>query len=125
MNEFSNKSDDHNDSANTKKSIIQLWQFLLELLIDKEYLSIIRWHGTEGEFEFLEPDKVALLWGQRKGFTNMNYAKLSRALRNYYSNGILNKVPGNQYVYKFMFDISELLGYSVQEICDLLKYSKS
>jgi E74-like factor 5 len=124
MTEILNKLDDLHDSANNKKSIVQLWQFLLELLIDKEYLAVIRWHGTEGEFEFLEPDQVALLWGQRKGFSNMNYAKLSRALRNYYSTGILNKVPGHQYIYKFMFDISELLGYSVLEICDLLSYSK-
>ena len=34
----------------------------------------------------------------------MNYDKLSRSLRYYYEKGIMQKVPGERYVYKFVCD---------------------
>ena len=49
----------------------------------------------------VDPDELARKWGQRKNRPNMNYDKLSRALRYYYDKLILNKVPGKRYTYKF------------------------
>ena len=43
--------------------------------------SVILWEGERGEFRLLEPDEVARRWGERKSKQNMNYDKLSRALR--------------------------------------------
>ena len=60
---------------------IQLWQFLLELLSDAANHNIITWEGTNGEFKLTDPDEVARRWGERKSKPNMNYDKLSRALR--------------------------------------------
>lgn len=60
---------------------IQLWQFLLELLSDATNTNIITWEGTNGEFKLTDPDEVARRWGERKSKPNMNYDKLSRALR--------------------------------------------
>jgi len=60
---------------------IQLWQFLLELLSDSNNASCITWEGTNGEFKLTDPDEVARRWGERKSKPNMNYDKLSRALR--------------------------------------------
>lgn len=60
---------------------IQLWQFLLELLADATKGHCIAWEGSNGEFIFIDPDLVAKLWGERKAKPNMNYDKLSRALR--------------------------------------------
>ena len=60
---------------------IQLWQFLLELLSDAANSNIIAWEGTNGEFKLTDPDEVARKWGERKSKPNMNYDKLSRALR--------------------------------------------
>ena len=60
---------------------IQLWQFLLELLSDAANHNIITWEGTNGEFKLTDPDEVARKWGERKSKPNMNYDKLSRALR--------------------------------------------
>jgi hypothetical protein len=37
--------------------------------------------GTAGEFKLIDPDEVARRWGVKKNKTNMNYDKLSRALR--------------------------------------------
>jgi hypothetical protein len=59
---------------------IQLWQFLLELLSDSSN-SCIAWEGANGEFKLTDPDEVARRWGERKSKPNMNYDKLSRALR--------------------------------------------
>lgn len=60
---------------------IQLWQFLLELLSDSSNAGCITWEGTNGEFKLSDPDEVARRWGERKSKPNMNYDKLSRALR--------------------------------------------
>ncbi len=63
------------------ESNITLWQFLLELLISKQHDNIISWTSNEGEFKLLNAEEVAKLWGMRKNKHNMNYDKLSRALR--------------------------------------------
>ncbi|XP_024259777.1 protein FEV-like isoform X1 [Oncorhynchus tshawytscha] len=82
---------------------IQLWQFLLELLSDSANMSCITWEGTNGEFKLIDPDEVARRWGERKSKPNMNYDKLSRALRYYYDKNIMTKVHGKRYAYKFDF----------------------
>ncbi|XP_069195823.1 DNA-binding protein Ets97D-like isoform X2 [Procambarus clarkii] len=64
---------------------IQLWQFLLELLTDPKFYPVISWYGCDGEFRLHQPEVVANLWGQRKSKPNMNYEKLSRALREFIS----------------------------------------
>lgn len=81
---------------------IQLWQFLLELLSDSSN-DCIAWEGTNGEFKLTDPDEVARRWGERKSKPNMNYDKLSRALRYYYDKNIMTKVHGKRYAYKFDF----------------------
>ncbi len=45
-----------------------------------------------------------MLWGVRKRKPNMNYDKLSRAIRYYYDKKIMHKVQGKRYVYRFNFD---------------------
>lgn len=60
---------------------IQLWQFLLELLGDSSNAGCIVWEGANGEFKLTDPDEVARRWGEKKSKPNMNYDKLSRALR--------------------------------------------
>ncbi|KAJ8255279.1 hypothetical protein GJAV_G00203090 [Gymnothorax javanicus] len=82
---------------------IQLWQFLLELLSDSSNVTCIAWEGTNGEFKLIDPDEVARRWGERKSKPNMNYDKLSRALRYYYDKNIMTKVHGKRYAYKFDF----------------------
>ena len=80
---------------------VQLWQFLLELLNDEKNSHIIKWAGNNGEFKLLNPDEVSRKWGERKRKPNMNYDKLSRAIRYYYDKKIMYKVQGQRYVYRF------------------------
>uniref|UniRef100_A0A672HZ77 Fli-1 proto-oncogene, ETS transcription factor b n=1 Tax=Salarias fasciatus TaxID=181472 RepID=A0A672HZ77_SALFA len=89
--------------ANPGSGQIQLWQFLLELLSDSGNAAIITWEGSNGEFKMTDPDEVAKRWGERKSKPNMNYDKLSRALRYYYDKNIMTKVHGKRYAYKFDF----------------------
>ena len=100
---------------------VQLWQFLLELLTDKEHREVIHWLGEEGEFKLNNPEIVAQLWGARKNKPNMNYEKLSRALRYYYDGDMICKVHGKRFVYKFVCDLKELLGYSACELSKLVE----
>ncbi|CAE1143490.1 ELK3 [Acanthosepion pharaonis] len=84
------------------ESNITLWQFLLELLLSHQHRNIIQWTNNEGEFKLINAEEVAKLWGLRKNKTNMNYDKLSRALRYYYDKNIIKKVMGQKFVYKFV-----------------------
>jgi len=81
-----------NFRASSSNGQIQLWQFLLEILTDTSCIEYIQWVGGTGEFKFVDPNKVAELWGIRKNKPAMNYQKLSRALRYYYDGQILSKV---------------------------------
>ncbi|XP_023390052.1 ETS translocation variant 3-like protein [Pteropus vampyrus] len=88
---------------------IQLWHFILELLQKEEFRHVIAWQqGEYGEFVIKDPDEVARLWGRRKCKPQMNYDKLSRALRYYYSKRILHKTEGRRFAYRFNF--SKLVG---------------
>ncbi|XP_067110504.1 ETS domain-containing protein Elk-3 [Osmerus mordax] len=84
------------------ESAITLWQFLLQLLLDQSHKHLICWTSNDGEFKLLKSEDVAKLWGLRKNKTNMNYDKLSRALRYYYDKNIIKKVIGQKFVYKFV-----------------------
>ncbi|XP_078789690.1 uncharacterized protein erfl3 isoform X3 [Oryzias latipes] len=90
---------------------IQLWHFILELLRKEEYHDVIAWQGDYGEFVIKDPDEVARLWGARKCKPQMNYDKLSRALRYYYNKRILHKTKGKRFTYKFNFNKLVLVNY--------------
>lgn len=66
----------------------------------------------------LDAEAVARLWGVRKGKHQMNYDKLSRALRYYYDKNIIKKVNGQKFVYRFVVP-SDSLGASA----DMLSYT--
>ena len=99
---------------------IQLWQFLLQLLTDKDCKHLITWIGDQGEFKLNLPEQVAQEWGKRKNKPAMNYEKLSRALRYYYDGDMIHKVHGKRFVYKFVCDLKSLLGYSAAELSALV-----
>ncbi|KAK3577601.1 hypothetical protein CHS0354_020174 [Potamilus streckersoni] len=84
------------------KGPIQLWQFLLQLLTDKNCQHIISWTGDGWEFKLSDPNEVARLWGIEKKKPNMNYDKLSRGLRYYYNKNIIHKTARRKYVYRFL-----------------------
>lgn len=100
---------------------IQLWQFLLELLTDRDCQNCIAWTGREWEFKLIDPEEVARRWGSRKNKPKMNYEKLSRGLRYYYDKNIIHKVPGKRYVYRFVCDLESMLGMSFVELQQQLK----
>ncbi|ELT91859.1 hypothetical protein CAPTEDRAFT_46009, partial [Capitella teleta] len=87
-----------------RRGSLQLWQFLVALLDDPCNSSFIAWTGRGLEFKLIEPEEVARRWGIQKNRPAMNYDKLSRSLRYYYEKGIMQKVAGERYVYKFVCD---------------------
>ncbi|XP_078464786.1 LOW QUALITY PROTEIN: ETS translocation variant 5-like [Lampetra planeri] len=87
-----------------RRGSLQLWQFLVALLDDPANGHLITWTGRGMEFKLLEPEEVARKWGVQKNRPAMNYDKLSRSLRYYYEKGIMQKVAGERYVYKFVCD---------------------
>ncbi|XP_072117668.1 ETS translocation variant 5-like isoform X2 [Mobula birostris] len=87
-----------------RRGSLQLWQFLVTLLDDPSNSHFIAWTGRGMEFKLIEPEEVARRWGIQKNRPAMNYDKLSRSLRYYYEKGIMQKVAGERYVYKFVCD---------------------
>jgi len=88
---------------------MQLWQFLYALLgtqASSKYGKLIEWTSNQKsrEFRLLEPEAIAIWWGEHKNKKNMSYDKLSRSLRYYYDKGIIRKIPGERYVYQFCID---------------------
>ncbi len=61
------------------------------------------------------------MWSEVKGGrAGGNFAHVQRSLRAYYSQGVITKVSGYQYRYKFNFDAKAYLGYSFDELIRLL-----
>ncbi|CAK1591454.1 unnamed protein product [Parnassius mnemosyne] len=89
-------------SGGGRRGALQLWQFLVSLLA--EGARCVAWTGRGLEFKLHEPEEVARRWGAQKNRPAMNYDKLSRSLRYYYEKGIMQKVAGERYVYKFVCD---------------------
>lgn len=81
----------------------QLWQFLLELLLSADCSHLIEWtdSGQEYEFTIRDPVQVAQLWGKCTNNSAMNYDKLARGLRYYYSKGIIGKVDGKTLTFQY------------------------
>ncbi|CAG0882246.1 unnamed protein product, partial [Cyprideis torosa] len=104
-------------SIPARRSSLQLWQFLVALLEDPTNGNCISWTGRGMEFKLIEPEEVARRWGIQKNRPAMNYDKLSRSLRYYYEKGIMQKVPGERYVYKFICD-PETIGSTASSVVD-------
>ncbi|EAT40584.1 AAEL007700-PA [Aedes aegypti] len=94
-----------NGPLHQRRGSLQLWQFLVALLDEPaSSAGCIAWTGRGMEFKLVEPEEVARRWGIQKNRPAMNYDKLSRSLRYYYEKGIMQKVAGERYVYKFVCD---------------------
>ncbi|XP_039295046.1 ETS homologous factor-like isoform X1 [Nilaparvata lugens] len=80
----------------------RLWEFIRDLLNDSRYCpSIICWEDYEkGTFRFVQSEKVAKLWGEKKENSEMNFEKFSRAMRYYYKSKVLIPVQ-RRLVYQF------------------------
>ncbi|KAL9823573.1 ETS translocation variant 4 isoform 2-T2 [Geothlypis trichas] len=98
-----------------RRGSLQLWQFLVALLDNPSNSHFIAWTGRGMEFKLIEPEEVARLWGIQKNRPAMNYDKLSRSLRYYYEKGIMQKVAGERYVYKFVCEPEALLSMAFPE----------
>ena len=96
-------AEEANEHGIIKRGSLQLWQFLLQLLNTRGNETIIEWtRKSASEFKLLDPEEVARKWGVQKNRPTMNYDKLSRSLRYYYEKGIMQKVAGERYVYRFI-----------------------
>ena len=71
-----------------------------------------------GVFKVNNTSEFARTWGLMKSNRSeeMNYEKMSRAMRYYYDKNIILKTAGKRYIYRFICDIQSLLGYTPEEV---------
>ncbi|XP_050440600.1 DNA-binding protein Ets97D-like [Adelges cooleyi] len=98
----------------------EIWQFLLNLLTDSNYQTVIEWIDDLGTFKILKPKTISIMWGLMKNNCTMDYAKMASAMRYHYGKGVLNRAKG-KYVYKFDADIKNMVGHSPLEIKNMFK----
>lgn len=70
-----------------KNKSLELWQFILDILHDDtraDIVSFIKPYTDDYKFIIRNTEELSRLWGVYKSYPNMDYAKLSRALRYYY-----------------------------------------
>uniref|UniRef100_A0A3Q3LGF0 Transcription factor Spi-C n=1 Tax=Mastacembelus armatus TaxID=205130 RepID=A0A3Q3LGF0_9TELE len=97
----------------------RLFQFLFEMLQTPSMRNCIWWvQSSAGTFQFSSQNKerLAQLWGQRKGNRKtMTYQKMARALRNYSRTGEIQKVKRKL---TYRFDEKTLRG--LQRDCNIV-----
>ncbi|KFM77580.1 Ets DNA-binding protein pokkuri, partial [Stegodyphus mimosarum] len=99
------------ENSAEKINVRLLWDFLQQLLNDshQRYNCCIVWKDkARGIFKITDPHRLAALWGKQKNHLNMNFDKMSRALRYYYRVRILQKEPGERHCYRFLRHPNEL-----------------
>jgi len=81
----------------------KITQWIVSLLRDPRYNpKVITWVNEErGIFQVKNTDNFGKLWGVVRKNANMNYEKLSRAMRYSYTNNELQMVPEQRLTYKF------------------------
>jgi len=86
-----------------KGSKLKISQWIVSLLRDPQFNpTVITWIDEElGKFKIVNSQRYAELWGRVKGNPNMNYEKLSRAMRYYYKNREISIVAGERLTYAF------------------------
>uniref|UniRef100_UPI00398E6913 transcription factor Spi-C-like n=1 Tax=Pristiophorus japonicus TaxID=55135 RepID=UPI00398E6913 len=103
-------------SGDKRKRKVRLFQFLFEMLEDPGMRHCIWWIQPSGgvfQFSSQNKEKLAEIWGRRKGNRKtMTYQKMARALRNYSRTGEITKVK-RKLTYQFNQQIvSRLRGVS-------------
>ncbi|XP_069760533.1 transcription factor Spi-C-like [Narcine bancroftii] len=99
---------------------LRLYEFLSESLRDSEMSDCIQWVDRKtGVFQFISKnkEKVAEMWGRRKGNRKtMTYQKMARALRNYSRTGEIVKVR-RKLTYRFDAQVLQRLGGGMASPC--------
>jgi len=82
---------------------LKITQWIVSLLRDPACNpSVITWQDeADGVFSIRDSDKFARLWGEVKHNPEMNYEKLSRAMRYSYKNAELEPIREKRLTYKF------------------------
>jgi hypothetical protein len=88
------------------KDCLHIWEFLRDILKEKNE-DLVKWiDPTSGIFKIVKPDRVSYLWGFRKSQKGMKYANMARGIRHSRDTGFFDFINkdrghGKKLVYKF------------------------
>lgn len=91
---------------------MQLWQFLLDLLLTPNHASLVQWTGRENEFKVVDMPAMALLWQNQEnaehdvGKHHQTLTELKEALDMCCA---VQKVTGKEATFKFLIDIQRYI----------------
>ncbi len=81
-------------------SQLQLWQFLLELLVSED-TSLLQWTDNEFEFQISKPTELSQLWGKFTGTNGLTYDHFLIGLKCHFNQGIMSQVQGRKLTFRF------------------------
>ena len=81
---------------------VLLWEFMTDILSKPDkFCDVIKWEDEKRlSFRVIDTGRFAQLWGAQKRKPGMTYEKLSRAIRYYYTLGIMKKVSNQKLTYR-------------------------
>lgn len=100
-----------------------LWEFFLNLLIDKDSRDVIVWCDDKGKFRILNTEKVAELWSQVNQTALLSYKSIHSVIVKGIYKDYLVHVPAENNTYQFLIDIQEALGISPMHLNQLRQKS--
>lgn len=89
-----------------------LWEFFLQLLIDKDCKDMIAWCDDKGKFKVLNSEKVSMAWGKLNENAHCTYDSIHNVIVKGIYKDYLVHVSGEKYTYQYVINISKSLGIS-------------
>lgn len=94
-------------------SKVQLWQFLLDLLLTPNHASLVQWTGRENEFKVVDMPAMALLW-QNQENAEHSVGKHHRQVLTELKEALdtcsaVQKVVGKDATFTFLIDIQRYI----------------
>lgn len=87
----------------------ELWKHILELLLNRNMMHIVKWVNHRGEFCIVNTKELAQSWGNKQNNKEMNHDKLSKAIRNSLKYNTVIQKCDKKWHFRFLTDVERMV----------------